>query len=113
MSESVIACQGLYKSYRQGAASVSVLSGVDLVVNSLPVVNGMDIETDDNFRARFIVTLASYGNATMSAVQGAVASVQSNLKYNIVENYNFDGFRIVLWVQPTRTLKFLQRSRCC
>jgi len=32
MSESVIACQGLYKSYRQGAASVSVLSGVDLVV---------------------------------------------------------------------------------
>jgi uncharacterized phage protein gp47/JayE len=64
----------------------SSLPGVDLVTNANAFGGGADAETDVAFRARFRNYLSSLSQATLLAVQSAVAGVQQNLNIFIQEN---------------------------
>lgn len=76
-----------------GAISVitSPIAGVDTVTNSAGFLNGADAEPDADFRARFVLFLASLSRATKAAIGSAVRGVQQGLNYTITENENYDG----------------------
>jgi len=69
----------------------SSLPGVDQVVNSNAMTNGVNLETDTSFRNRFHNYLASRACATLTAVRVAIANVRQGLNYTIEENTNSDG----------------------
>lgn len=76
-----------------GAIAVLVQSipGVDTVTNAAAFVNGIDAESDDNFRARFITYIGSLAKATKSAIEYAVASTRAGLTYTVTENQTYAG----------------------
>jgi uncharacterized phage protein gp47/JayE len=65
--------------------------GVDSVTNAAAFTNGVDAETDENARARFVTYLASLSKATKVAVGNAIAAVQQNLTYTLTENFTYGG----------------------
>ncbi len=62
--------------------------GIDQVTNTAAISNGVDPETDNAFRARFVLYLQGLGKATATAVGAAIESVQSGLTYTILNNTN-------------------------
>ena len=64
---------------------------VDSVTNASAFINGVDIETDTDFRARFVNYLGSLSAATISAVEFAIESVQGVVSYTVTENQNYSG----------------------
>ncbi|MCJ7926434.1 MAG: baseplate J/gp47 family protein [Pantoea vagans] len=77
------------------AGTITIISGsiqyVDTVTNSTTLVNGEDAESDDDFRARFVLWIASLSKATKAAVGYALSSMQSGVTYTLTENYAYDG----------------------
>lgn len=77
------------------AGTITVISGsiqyVDTVTNATTFVNGEDAETDDAFRDRFVLWIASLSKATKSAIGYALSSMQSGVTYTLTENYAYDG----------------------
>ncbi|MDF7658299.1 baseplate J/gp47 family protein [Erwiniaceae bacterium L1_54_6] len=77
------------------AGTITVISGsiqyVDTVTNSNTFTNGEDAESDDDFRARFVLWIASLSKATKAAIGYALSSMQSGVTYTLTENYTFDG----------------------
>lgn len=77
------------------AGSISVISGgiqyIDTVTNTNAFTNGSDAETDDNARARFRLWISSLSKGTLAAVQYAIASIQTGVSYQVVENQNYTG----------------------
>lgn len=77
------------------AGTITVISGsiqyVDTVTNSTTYVNGKDAETDDAFRARFVLWIASLSKATKAAIGYALSSMQSGVTYTLTENYAYNG----------------------
>lgn len=77
------------------AGTITVISGsiqfVDTVTNSTTFVSGEDAESDDNFRARFVLWIASLSKATKSAIGYALASMQNGVTYTLTENYAYNG----------------------
>lgn len=69
----------------------SSLPGVDQVANASAFVGGADAEDDAAFRARFRNYLASLSQATLLAVQSAIAGVRQNLSVFIQENVAANG----------------------
>lgn len=76
-----------------GAISVitSPIIGVDTVTNGAAFLNGADAEPDADFRARFVLYLASLSKGTKAAIGSAVRGVQQGLNYTITENQNYNG----------------------
>jgi phage-related baseplate assembly protein len=78
------------------------LPGVDQVINSNPLSDGADAESDPAFRNRFQSYLASRSRATLMSVQNAIANVQQGLKVAIQENAGPGGagqigsFRVII-----------------
>jgi uncharacterized phage protein gp47/JayE len=68
------------------ALIADALPGVDTVANDLPLVGGLDAESDAALRARFRDFLASRSRATPVAVGHAVASLRQGLRWHIAEN---------------------------
>lgn len=70
---------------------IQPIVGVDTVTNPLAFTNGADQESDQAFRDRFFLYFNSLSKATLLAVQATVASIQSNIVYNIAERINISG----------------------
>lgn len=87
------ATAGTGGNVQAGTISVitSSISGVDSVTNAAAFLNGADAEPDADFRARFVLYLASLSKATKAAIGSAVRGVQQGLNYTITENENYDG----------------------
>jgi hypothetical protein len=69
----------------------SAIAGVDTVTNPLPLVGGLDSESDEALRQRFGSFLASRARATPRAIGHAILSVRQGLSYNLQENIAPDG----------------------
>lgn len=77
------------------AGNITVISGsiqyVDTVTNSTTFFNGEDAESDDDFRARFVLWIASLSKATKAAIGYALSSMQNGVTYTLTENYAYNG----------------------
>ena len=62
------------------------IPGIDTVTNAAAFINGVDVETDADFRTRFVATLASLNKATMVSVTSAIAAAYPTINFNVVEN---------------------------
>ena len=69
----------------------TAIPGVDSVTNALPFQNGLDAETDINFRTRFVNYINSRSRATTLAVGNAVESIKQGLQYVVQENQDTSG----------------------
>jgi uncharacterized phage protein gp47/JayE len=67
---------------------VSVIPNVDSVTNSQPFTNGLDQESDEALKARFVLYLNSLSKATKEALEAAIQSVPGVERYKLVENVN-------------------------
>ncbi len=67
------------------------LPGIDTVTNSAGLVGGIDAETDNAFRRRFVDYIASLARATTTAVKAAISSVELGLNFTVMENIAPDG----------------------
>jgi uncharacterized phage protein gp47/JayE len=63
----------------------SAFPGFDTVTNTAALNNGEDIESDEDFRARFIDYLAGLAKASVPAIRSAIENVQTGIEFNIVE----------------------------
>lgn len=63
----------------------STLSGIDTVTNGATFLNGVDIETDDQLKARFALYILGLSKATRVAVASAIENVQQGLIYAIID----------------------------
>lgn len=70
---------------------VSSVAGFDDVDNNQPASGGVDAETDNALRARFVEYINSRSKATISAVSFAIHSVRQGLKFQIYENIDSAG----------------------
>lgn len=77
------------------AGTITVISGsiqyVDTVANSTTFTNGEDAESDTDFRARFVLWIASLSKATKAAIGYAISSMQGGLTYTLTENVAYNG----------------------
>jgi len=75
--------------------TVTLITGsvlyVDKVTNPAAFVGGQDAESDDDFRARFRMWIASLSKATRAAIAFALSNVQRGVSYTLTENVSWDG----------------------
>jgi hypothetical protein len=76
-----------------GNVSATVIYGflqpipfIDTVTNPLAFSNGLPVETDSAFRARFVLYIDSRSLGVSGAIQTAILGVQQNLTYNLLDN---------------------------
>lgn len=65
--------------------------GIATCFNPSPIDNGQDAESDDDFRARFVLYLSTLAKATQAAILAAALSVQQGLLINLEENIQPNG----------------------
>lgn len=77
------------------AGTITIISGsiqyVDTVTNAVTFGSGEDAESDDAFRARFVLWIASLSKSTMAAIGYAISSMQTGVTYTLTENYAYNG----------------------
>jgi uncharacterized phage protein gp47/JayE len=77
------------------AKTVTVITGsvmsVDAVTNNDAFTNGKDAESDDSYRARFVLWIASLSRATKAAIGFAISNLQSGISYTLTENVTPEG----------------------
>ncbi|MBA4710568.1 baseplate J/gp47 family protein [Aquitalea aquatica] len=77
------------------AGMVTVITGgisfVDTVANAAAFANGADKQSDTDFRAAFVLWVASLSKATKAAIGYALASMQTGVTYSLVENQDYSG----------------------
>ncbi|MGA8121151.1 baseplate J/gp47 family protein [Rouxiella badensis] len=75
--------------------TISVISGsvqyVDTVTNPVTFGTGEDAESDTDFRARFVLWIASLSKSTLSAIGYALSSMQNGVTYTLTENQTYSG----------------------
>ena len=76
-----------------GAISVaaSQMPGVDNFQNAAALTNGLDAETDQACRSRFVLFIGSLSKATPLALRYAITSLQQGMQVKIHEGVNADG----------------------
>lgn len=76
-----------------GAISLlgSSIPGIDYCLNAAPLTNGINAESDAAFRARFQLYINSLRQATLLAVENAVAGVEQGLSSVVVVNAPYAG----------------------
>lgn len=62
------------------------LTGIDTVTNPAAINNAIDAETDDAFRARFVLYLQGLSKATSAAILSAIYDVQQGISVELLEN---------------------------
>ncbi len=67
------------------------IPGVDSVTNNNPMAGGVDAESDVALRSRFGGFMDSRTRATVQAVEFSIQSVQQDLIYKLVEQYDPSG----------------------
>lgn len=67
------------------------IPGVDTVNNPVAFANGVDSETDPQFRVRFPYYLASFQSANYNSIVSAILSVQPGIRWLIVQHYDYPG----------------------
>ncbi|GBR55791.1 hypothetical protein AA18889_0325 [Acetobacter senegalensis DSM 18889] len=67
------------------------IAGIDTVTNAVALVNGSGGETDAQLKARFPDWLAAKATASNAAIENAIAGVQTNLTYEIINCEAPDG----------------------
>lgn len=77
------------------AGTITVISGsiqyVDAVTNATTFASGEDAESDSDFRARFVLWIASLSKSTKAAIGYALSSMQSGVAYTLTENQSYAG----------------------
>lgn len=77
------------------AKTVTIITGsvmsVDAVTNNDAFTNGKDAESDDSYRARFVLWIASLSRATKAAIGFAISNLQSGISYTLTENVTPEG----------------------
>ncbi|EIC83368.1 baseplate J/gp47 family protein [Serratia sp. M24T3] len=75
--------------------TITVISGsiqyVDTVTNTVTFGSGEDAESDTDFRARFVLWIASLSKSTLSAIGYALSSMQNGVTYTLTENQTYSG----------------------
>jgi hypothetical protein len=69
----------------------AAVPGVDAVSYGSGFTNGIDVESDANYRARFPLYLASLASADTAAIEDAIINVQQGLANEIIENKDHPG----------------------
>lgn len=69
----------------------NAITGIDLVNNQQPFTNGLDAESDRDFRNRFILWINSLSKATKAAILSTVLNVQQGLNISLLENTDTAG----------------------
>ena len=64
---------------------------VDTVTNAFAFTNALEEETDDAFRARFVLYINTLSRATEAAIGYAITSFQQGITYSLTENEDYDG----------------------
>ncbi len=74
---------------------VTVISGavpfVDTVMNPEAFMNGKDAESDDDYRARFVLWIASLSKATKAAIGFVISNIPEVVSYTLTENVDEKG----------------------
>ncbi len=70
---------------------VGSIPGIDTVTNTTVFANGVDPETDEAFRARFVLWVQSLSKATKAAIGFALSSMQQGVSYTLTENQDYSG----------------------
>ncbi|KDE19654.1 hypothetical protein AZ09_10300 [Acetobacter aceti 1023] len=90
-----VECQISGSSGNVAAGAICLLgtsiAGIDTVTNTVAFVNGSDGETDAQLKARFPDWLAAKATASNAAIENAIAGVQTNLTYEIINCEAPDG----------------------
>jgi uncharacterized phage protein gp47/JayE len=73
------------------AVIIGSISGIDTVTNSAVFTNGVDPESDSDFRARFIMWVQSLSKGTKAAIGYALSSMQQGVTYTLTENEDYAG----------------------
>ncbi|MHA3052538.1 baseplate J/gp47 family protein [Acinetobacter sp. ANC 4640] len=77
------------------AGTVTVITGgiqyIDTVSNAANFTGGLDAESDDNFRARFVLWVSSLSKATKAAIGYAISSMATGVSYTLTENQDYSG----------------------
>lgn len=69
----------------------SPVLGINTVTNGLPFINGKNMETDAQFRARFVLYINSLSKAVLMAYAYVISSIPQITRYNVVPNTSFGG----------------------
>lgn len=64
---------------------------IDTVTNPAQFTNGQDSESDQSFRARFILYINSLSKATKTAIENAILSFNDKLDFSLTENESYSG----------------------
>lgn len=67
------------------------LPGVDTVNNASAFINGIDTESDKDFRSRFVLYLNSLSKGTLAAIKSAIKGIQQGLTCTITENADYNA----------------------
>ena len=70
---------------------VSGFVGVSSITNPLPFTNGSSAETDSQLKIRFVEFIGSLTQATETAVEYAINTVQQGLTFQLIESFTFSG----------------------
>lgn len=69
----------------------TAIPGVDTVNNAAPFTGGLDAESDAALRARFANYIATRSEATSTAIEYAVTSIQQGMEVMVTENIDTQG----------------------
>jgi hypothetical protein len=72
-------------------AGLPVISGISIVTNANPFINGTSSETDVEYLARCTTTISTGVVGTPNALIGAVLAVQPGLTYSFGDGLNISG----------------------
>jgi uncharacterized phage protein gp47/JayE len=67
------------------------LTGIDTVTNSAGFTNGVDQESDQALRARFVSYILGLSRGDAYGLAYAIESLAVNVQYTLTEDYNYDG----------------------
>jgi hypothetical protein len=74
-----------------GSSTSVPITGISTVSNAEPFTNGINQESDADYKARFTLIVSSGRVATQNAILGAIASVEAGLTYSLGDRINPDG----------------------
>lgn len=84
---------GIATNVQTGSVNViyGALTGIDTVINNASMTGGVDAESDDLFRARFLLYVASFSKGTKAAVGDALEKMRLGINYTITEGATTGG----------------------
>jgi uncharacterized phage protein gp47/JayE len=67
------------------------ISGIDTITNPSAFTNGINQESDQALKARFVAFMNSLSEGTLGAFAFAITSLQQGLQYKLIENTDYNG----------------------